>query len=117
MLAAMRFAYPTITQTRWNSTDEANPKVAIRYVESASPESYRSERQMRQHQYVNEGPVPKSTVYVGNLFFDVTAEDLRKQFENFGVVENALIVHDARGLSKGWVSRPIAPQPQARALD
>ena len=28
-------------------------------------------------------------------------EDLRKQFEKYGAVENAIIVHDARGLSKG----------------
>ncbi|KAJ6128065.1 hypothetical protein N7471_009282 [Penicillium samsonianum] len=51
---------------------------------------------------MSDGPVPKTTLYIGNLFFDVTAEDLRKQFEKFGAVENALIVHDARGLSKGF---------------
>lgn len=51
---------------------------------------------------MSEGPIPKTTLYIGNLFFDVTAEDLRKQFEKFGAVENALIVHDARGLSKGF---------------
>lgn len=65
------------------------------------PEDYRQERQERRRQYMSEGALPKTTVYVGNLFFDVTAEDVRKQFEKFGAVENALIVHDARGLSKG----------------
>jgi RNA recognition motif-containing protein len=44
---------------------------------------------------------PKQTVYVGNLFFDVTAEDLRRQMEKYGVVEHAKIIHDSRGLSKG----------------
>lgn len=100
MLAAMRFAYPTITQTRWNSTDETNPKVPISFVESVTPEEYRMVRQ-RRRQFMSEGPVPKTTLYIGNLFYDVTAEDLRKKFETFGVVENALIVHDTRGLSKG----------------
>jgi hypothetical protein len=100
MLAATRFAYPTITQTRWNSTDAEDGKVPIKYVESILPEG-RSERGTRRREIVNEGPIPKTTLYVGNLFFDVTAEDLRKQFETFGAVENALIVHDARGLSKG----------------
>lgn len=100
-----RFACPTLTQTRLNSTNEGGPRIPVRYVEAVkpetTPESYRAERQERRRQYMSEGPIPKTTVYVGNLFFDVTAEDLRKQFEKFGAVENAMIVHDARGLSKG----------------
>ncbi|KAJ9381435.1 hypothetical protein DTO063F5_6181 [Paecilomyces variotii] len=47
-------------------------------------------------------PEPKETIYVGNLFFDVTAEDLKNQMQKFGVVETARIVHDNRGLSKGF---------------
>lgn len=46
-------------------------------------------------------PSPKETVYVGNLFFDVTAEDLKRQMSKYGVVESAKIIHDSRGLSKG----------------
>lgn len=46
-------------------------------------------------------PDPKETVYVGNLFYDVSAEDLKRQMEKFGIVENVRIVHDNRGLSKG----------------
>lgn len=46
-------------------------------------------------------PPPCETIYVGNLFFDVTADDLRKQMEKYGIVEQATIVHDTRGLSKG----------------
>ena len=42
-----------------------------------------------------------NTVYVGNLFFDVTAEDLRKEFAKAGGVENVKIIYDQRGLSKG----------------
>ncbi|KAJ5781156.1 hypothetical protein N7457_006316 [Penicillium paradoxum] len=102
MLAASRIAYPSITQARWNSTEDGEQKAPVRYVESVTPEGLRLEKQERRRQYVSEGPVPKTTLYVGNLFFDVTAEDLRKQFEKFGAVENALIVHDARGLSKGF---------------
>lgn len=99
------FAYPTLTQTRLNSTNEDGPRIPVRYLEAITPdmkpENYRQERQERRRQYMSEGALPKTTVYVGNLFFDVTAEDVRKQFEKFGAVENALIVHDARGLSKG----------------
>lgn len=105
-ILAARFAYPTITQTRLNSTNESGPRIPIRYVESVTPEASspdqaRLEKKERRRQYMSDGPVPKTTLYIGNLFFDVTAEDLRKQFEKFGAVENALIVHDARGLSKG----------------
>ncbi|KOS48579.1 hypothetical protein ACN38_g442 [Penicillium nordicum] len=100
------FAYPTLTQTRLNSTNEDGPRIPVRYLEAITPdmkpEDYRQERQERRRQYMSEGALPKTTVYVGNLFFDVTAEDVRKQFEKFGAVENALIVHDARGLSKGF---------------
>ncbi|KAJ5085319.1 hypothetical protein N7532_010090 [Penicillium argentinense] len=42
------------------------------------------------------------TIYVGNLFYDIEAEDLRARMEQFGPVIRALIVHDNRGLSKGF---------------
>lgn len=47
---------------------------------------------------------PKPTVYVGNLFFDVTESDLVKEFTRFGTVVRAKIIRDSRGLSKGCAS-------------
>ena len=44
-----------------------------------------------------------TTVYVGNLFFDVRSEDLEKEFAKAGPVVSAKIIMDARGLSKGFV--------------
>lgn len=44
---------------------------------------------------------PSDTVYMGNLFFDLTAEDLRKHMEQYGAVLKAVIVYDNRGVSKG----------------
>jgi RNA recognition motif-containing protein len=44
---------------------------------------------------------PNETVYIGNLFYDITAEDLRKHMEKYGTVLHTMIVHDNRGLSKG----------------
>ena len=44
---------------------------------------------------------PKETVFMGNLFFDVTAEDMRRRMEKFGVVQQVYIVRDNRGISKG----------------
>lgn len=44
---------------------------------------------------------PNETVYIGNLFFDVTAEDLKGELQRFGAVQSAKIVYDGRGLSRG----------------
>ena len=41
------------------------------------------------------------TVYVGNLFFDVKEDDLKKEMAKAGNVLNVKIIHDQRGLSKG----------------
>ena len=50
---------------------------------------------------------PSATLYVGNLYFDVTQDQLREQFEEVGAVANCKIVYDSRGLSKGYVANPI----------
>jgi len=44
----------------------------------------------------------KPTLYIGNLFFDVTETDLIKEFTRFGTVTSAKVIRDARGLSKGY---------------
>ena len=51
--------------------------------------------------YVEQPGKPKETVFVSNLFFDINADDLRKHMEQFGVVENATVITDSRGISKG----------------
>ncbi|KAL8809290.1 MAG: hypothetical protein Q9200_003543 [Gallowayella weberi] len=43
-----------------------------------------------------------ASVYVGNLFFDVREEELRKKFEEAGTIESLKIIMDNRGLSKGF---------------
>ena len=49
-------------------------------------------------------PEVPPTLYVGNLFFDVTEESLRKEMERFGPVKRVKIIFDGRGLSKGYAS-------------
>lgn len=49
-----------------------------------------------------EAATPKETIYVGNLFFDVTEKDLEKEFSRFGTVKNIRLIKDVRGLSKGF---------------
>ena len=50
------------------------------------------------------------TVYVGNIFFDVREEDLKKEFSRAGPVRSVKIIMDVRGLSKGFVVFPIFPR-------
>ena len=53
-----------------------------------------------------EAPKTSKVVYVGNLFFDVKEEDLKKEFERAGPVVEVKIIMDPRGLSKGFVQQP-----------
>jgi RNA recognition motif-containing protein len=45
---------------------------------------------------------PNNVVYVGNLYYEVTADQLKRVFSRFGEVENVKIVFDNRGLSRGF---------------
>jgi nucleolin len=46
---------------------------------------------------------PNNGIYIGNLLFDVTSEDLKREFEQFGQIQSAVVATDARGLSKGYI--------------
>ena len=57
----------------------------------------------------NGQPAINSTLYVGNIFFEVNEQALQEYFERFGAIKKTKIVYDARGLSKGYVSRLLQP--------
>jgi nucleolin len=44
---------------------------------------------------------PHNMLYIGNLYYEVTADQLKKVFSRFGEVDNVRIVYDNRGLSRG----------------
>lgn len=50
---------------------------------------------------------PNTTLYIGNLFFEVTDDQLKKVFSRFGAVTKSSIVYDNRGLSRGYVLYPL----------
>jgi RNA recognition motif-containing protein len=55
-------------------------------------------------------------IYVGNLSYETTEQDLRKEFEAFGTIESvALITDQYSGRSKGFafVEMPTASEAQA----
>lgn len=44
---------------------------------------------------------PSETIFVGNLYFDATAQELQQAFEEFGEIANTKIVYDHTGVSRG----------------
>jgi hypothetical protein len=46
-------------------------------------------------------PSPNSTLYIGNIFFEVNEQSLEDHFARYGKIKKTRIVYDARGLSKG----------------
>lgn len=50
---------------------------------------------------LRESLPPSTTLYVGNLFFDVSESDVQREFEKAGEVVSIRIIKDGRGLSKG----------------
>lgn len=58
---------------------------------------------------------PNPSIYVGNLVFHVTEDDLKKEFSSFGPIKNAIIAVDARGLSKGFGYVEFENTDQARS--
>ncbi len=55
-------------------------------------------------------------IYVGNLSYDATEDDLRKAFEAFGLVESAKVIKDmysGRSRGFGFIEMPSAPEGQS----
>lgn len=44
---------------------------------------------------------PNKTLYVGNLFYEVKADQLKHIFSRFGEVQDVKLVYDNRGISRG----------------
>ncbi|GAB1203543.1 hypothetical protein APSETT445_002179 [Aspergillus pseudonomiae] len=86
------------TSTPANETADHISKEIEAQPQSTEEESKRAKRV----RLLNKEPDPKETVFVGNLFYDVTADDLRKQMEKYGIVESVYITFDNRGISKGF---------------
>jgi RNA recognition motif-containing protein len=45
---------------------------------------------------------PNNMLYIGNLYYEVTADQLKRVFSRFGDVESVKIIYDNRGLSRGF---------------
>jgi RNA recognition motif-containing protein len=62
----------------------------------------RPEKRRKRSRALEGNPGPRETVYIGNLFYDVTAEDLKNHMRQFGVVEKVHLITDNRGMSRGF---------------
>ncbi|KAF2109542.1 RNA binding domain-containing protein [Lophiotrema nucula] len=45
---------------------------------------------------------PNKTVYVGNLYYEVAEDQLKRVFGRFGPIESVKVIYDNRGLSRGF---------------
>jgi RNA recognition motif-containing protein len=54
-------------------------------------------------------PEGTSSLYIGNLFFEVTPEEIEQTFSAVGPVKSLKIIRDSRGLSKGYDRIPTLP--------
>jgi len=55
-------------------------------------------------------------IYVGNLSYDITEDELRQEFETFGKVESVTIIFDrytGRPRGFGFVEMPVVSEGQA----
>ena len=48
------------------------------------------------------------TLYIGNLYYEVTTDQIKRVFSRFGEVSDIKIIYDNRGLSRGY-ARSIGP--------
>lgn len=71
--------------------------VGVDALESAAQATEKPRRAPREK---SDAP-PNNTLYVGNLYYEVTADQIKRVMSRFGEVENVKIVFDNRGLSRG----------------
>ena len=87
---------------------------ATRYARNTAASTRDAFQDRRSHD--TRPPVPQSKIlYVGNLFFEVTAPQLEAEFAKYGEVTNSRVVTDDRGLSKGFAYIEFINQQQADA--
>jgi nucleolin len=78
--------------------------------EQSGPGSSRPHRPFRNSDRSREPIPPSKNLYVGNLFYEVTAEQLEGVFSRFGEIESVRLIYDSRGLSRGWVAATQMPR-------
>lgn len=76
----------------------AEETVGIESLKAAADGAERPQKGQRRQQ--SDAP-PNNTIYVGNLYYEVTADQVERVFSRFGEIENVKLIFDNRGLSRG----------------
>jgi nucleolin len=84
---------------------------AARNTAASTRDTFRNDRRSEPR----EATPSSKILYVGNLFFEVTAPALEAEFAKYGEVSNSRVITDNRGLSKGFAYIEFANQEQADA--
>jgi nucleolin len=95
--SAVDSAVKSATETAANATSTVTE--AAESIRSAITGT--EQRQDRVERRTGQIGEPKPTIYIGNLFFDVTENDLVKELARFGTIVKCRLMRDSRGLSKG----------------
>ncbi|KAF1975860.1 RNA binding domain-containing protein [Bimuria novae-zelandiae CBS 107.79] len=99
---------PAQEQVQAEPTDAQNT-VGVDALEQATNATQRSQRRD------DRNTTPNNTVYVGNLYYEVTADQLKRVFSRFGEIESVRVIYDNRGLSRGFAYVEFKNVDDARA--
>ncbi|KAF2437373.1 RNA binding domain-containing protein [Karstenula rhodostoma CBS 690.94] len=82
---------------------DAEHTVGIDALEQATnPRSDSGASRQRNRPVRERNTVPNKVVYVGNLYYEVTADQLKRVFSRFGEIDTVRLIYDNRGLSRGF---------------
>lgn len=76
----------------------AEKTVGFESLQAAADQSAPAQKGQRRQK--SDAP-PNNVVYVGNLYYEVTADQVKRVFSRFGEIENVKLIFDNRGLSRG----------------
>jgi RNA recognition motif-containing protein len=107
---------PAQQQVQAEPTDES-ATVGPDALESAAEHAQKSQSGERKPRTPRtpRNTTPNKMLYIGNLYYEVTAEQLKRVFSKFGDVESTKIVYDNRGLSRGFGYVEFKNIPDAQA--
>ena len=85
------------------SPTDASATVGVDALETAVDTAQRSPRRSDGFGGEETFVSPHPTLYIGNLYYEVTADQLKRVFSRFGEIESVKLIYDNRGLSRGYV--------------
>lgn len=79
----------------------ASATIGEEALEAVADQAQGGAPQRRERRSGGTPAAPGNTLYVGNLYYEVTADQLTRVFSRFGEIDNVKIIYDNRGMSRG----------------